>query len=314
VTWLVFVLGTLVGAGRQSIELTVEAPPPLAAVADRIEAMDEDRVADSLARAGVELPSRVHVTLVAGDAVAARQVPSWVVGMAFSPDQIVIFPDRIGNYPYDSLEAVVLHELAHLALSARASGRTLPRWFHEGVAESVESGWGVGNELRLLVAAARDPAVDEVSALFASDAVAGTTTAYLLSAALVDDVRRRYGATVPGRIAARVGDGEPFEVAFARETGVTVNDAASAAWRTYRGLRWIPLLTSASGVWGGILALAVVAFAVRIHRRRQRRRQWDLEEREERQAPTETGSAAASYPPTAEATVNGTSADRRSES
>lgn len=267
------------GAASQPLDLKVEAPPALAGVAARVESIDQGGLARALAAAGLDLPAAVRLILVADDHPVAASTPAWVVGQAFGIDTIVIYPQRIGSYPYGSLESVVLHEFAHLALNLRAGGGDLPRWFHEGVAVSIESGWGIGSQARLLWAAQHDPAIDDVAMLFASGAVPDTTTAYLLSAALIEDVRRRHGLAVPGAIAARVAGGDRFDVAFARETGETVGEAAAQAWRVYRGLRWLPILTSASGVWGAILALAAIAFVVRLRRRRQRRRDWDAAER-----------------------------------
>jgi MYXO-CTERM domain-containing protein len=263
------------------LELAVEAPAALAGTATRIEAMDQSRVAGALAHAGLELPGRVRIVLIDRDQPAAQQSPPWVVGTASGTDTMVLYPHRIGAYPYDSLESVVVHELAHLALSAHAGGRALPRWFHEGVAVSVESRWGLETQVRLLMAAARDPRIVDVSALFASDSLPATYTAYLLSAALVDDLRRRHGQTIPARVAARVRLGETFAEAFVQETGETPDVAAAIAWRVYRGLRWLPVITSTSGVWGAILALAAVAFVVRVRRRREQRRRWEAEEREQ---------------------------------
>ena len=275
---VVVATAVLLVSGHQARNITIEAPPALAGVASRIEAMDVTRITRALAQAGLTLPPTIHIALVESDAPAARQLPSWIVGQAFGTEAIIIFPDRIGSYPYDSLESVVLHEIAHLALSARAGEQPLPRWFHEGVAVSVESGWGLQGQVRLLATAARDPALDDVSALFASDALPSTTTAYLLSAALVDDLRRNHGAAAPGLIAGRVADGEPFEQAFLHVTGQTPDVAAANAWRLYRGLRWLPVLTSASSVWGGILVLAGVAFLVRLRRRQLQRQRWQAEE------------------------------------
>jgi hypothetical protein len=265
----------------QPIKLKIDAPPALAGVAARIEATDPESLARPLAAAGLELPPQVQLILIADEHPVAGRTPTWIAGQAFGTDTIVIYPQRIGSYPYDSLESVVLHEFVHLALNVRAGGQPLPRWFHEGVAVSVESGWGLGSQARLLWAAAHDPAINDVAMLFESGASSETTTAYLLSAALVEDIRRRHGLATPGAIAARVASGEPFAVAFARETGETVNEAAAQAWRVYRGLRWLPIVTSASGLWGGIVVLALVAFAVRLRRRWQRRREWEEEERRE---------------------------------
>lgn len=252
----------------------MEAPPELLAVADRVRTTDPEVVASSLSRAGLDLPPHVHVTLVPES--EAQDVPRWVVARAFGSDRIVILPARISSYPYDSLDSVVLHEIVHLALNMKAGGRPLPRWFHEGVAVSVESGWGIGSQARLLVAAARDPHIDEVTMLFASDAAPETSTAYLLSAALIEDVRRRHGLAAPGAIASRVARGESFEAAFYAETGESVDIAAAHAWRVYRGIRWVPLVTSSTGAWGFILALAFIAFVVRKVRRKRKR--WEEEE------------------------------------
>lgn len=266
------------GNAFQPAAVRIDAPPTLADVAARVQAIDQERVTRSLASVGLGFPAAVHIILVDRDEPLAQQSPPWVVGQAFGTDTIIIFPHRIGSYPYDSLEAVVIHEMAHLALSERALDAPLPRWFHEGVAVAAESGWGWGSEARLLVAAQRDPAIEDVAALFRSDAMPSTTTAYLLSTALVADIRRRHGPTIPGLIASRVARGETFASAFVAETGETPDAAASIAWRTYRGWVWLSLITSASGLWGGILILAMLAYTVRIRRRRRRRRQWEAEE------------------------------------
>lgn len=267
---------------------TVDAAPALAGVAARVRAIDATSVARSLSLAGLVPPTRAHITLIGEDDPRAKETPAWVVGRASGMDTIVIYPQRIGPYPYDSLESVVLHELVHLALEARAGGRPLPRWFHEGVAVSVEAGWGLGSQARLLLAAARKPRLDDVATLFASDAVPETTTAYLLSAALVEDIRRRHGLALPGAIAARVAAGESFDRAFVSETGESPDEAAAHAWQVYRGLRWVPILTGATSLWSGILGLAALAFFARLRRRREQRRRWEAEDRA-REEPAASG-------------------------
>lgn len=263
----------------QPFELTVEAPAELVAVRSRVETIRPESLAASLSHAGLSLPPRVYVTIISNADPRAQRTPGWVAGRASGADRIVIFPERVGAYPYDSLESLVLHEVVHLALNVRAGERPLPRWFHEGVAVSVESGWGIGSEARLLMAAARDPGLDDVNALFASERAAETSTAYLLSAALVEDIRRRHGLAVPGTIAQRVANGDTFDRAFFLSTGETVEEAAANAWRVYRGVRWLPVLTGTSAMWGAILTLAVFAFFVRVRRRRAKR--WEEEEAEE---------------------------------
>ena len=281
---MLFILGLLVwavGVQARQAELTVEAPPALAGMAARVRAMDTASFAGPLRRAGLELPRRARVVLVPDADMRARVTPAWVAGQAFSTDVIFVFPDRISSYPHDSVESVVRHELVHLALNVRAHDRPLPRWFHEGVAVSVESGWNLATQARLLWAAAREPAIADVTALFRSDTREDKTTAYLLAAALVEDIRARHGAAVPGAIAGRVAQGASFDAAFTAETGETVQQATIHAWTAYRGwTRWLPIATGSSALWGLILVVASLAFIVRRRRRAQRRRLWEEEEQE----------------------------------
>jgi hypothetical protein len=268
--------------GARQAELTVDAPPEFAGMAARVRAMDGASFAAPLRRAGLDLPRRVRVTLVPETDLRARVTPGWVAGQAFSTDVIFVFPQRISSYPHDSVESVVRHELVHLALSVRARNRPLPRWFHEGVAVSVESGWNLATQARLLWAAAREPAVEDVNSLFQSATRPEATTAYLLAAALVEDIRQRHGGALPGAIAGRVAAGASFDDAFKAETGESVQQAASRAWGAYRGwTRWLPIATGPFALWGLILALAGVAFIARRRRRAARRRRWDDEEAED---------------------------------
>jgi hypothetical protein len=264
-----------------ALSLTVDAPPSLASAAERVRAVDRQSLAAALETAGLEPPAAVDVTLVPEDDPAAQRVPRWVVGRAFGVRNIVILPERIARYPYDSLESVFRHEVVHLALTARAGGRSLPRWFHEGAATSVEAGWGVTDQLRLLLAALGEPTIDDVSGLLGSEAQPDTELAYLLATALVNDVRERHGSDVPGRTAARVAAGMPFTQAFATETGETPDAAAAIAWRSYRTWsRWVPTLFSASAIWIYILVLAMMAFLARRRRRMQLRMRWAQEDRD----------------------------------
>jgi hypothetical protein len=285
---LVVVLVLLLpAAGVAEWRLEIHAPASLAGAAERIRRLDGRALESALARAGLALPPEARVTLLAEDDPRARSTPSWVVGLAFPPRDIAIFPARITSYPYDSLESVLRHEVAHLALDIAAEGRPLPRWFHEGVAISVDAGWRVTHQARLLFEVAREPAVGDVETLFVSDHQHETTRAYLLAAVLVADLRQRHGADLPGAVARRVAAGEPFERAFEIETGDTPDGAATRAWAAYvRWTTWIPALTSASALWLVILAVATAAFVARRRRRARIRRRWEEEERWQDDSPS----------------------------
>jgi len=261
------------------LDLTVDTPASLAPAAERVRRVDRQPLADALARAGLDVPSEIRITLIAEDDLRARATPVSIVGLAAGSRNIAIFPERIGAYPYDSLESVVWHEVVHLALAAEAGDQALPRWFHEGVAMSVEKGWGITSQVRLVLAAGDGAGLADLERLFNSGTQPETATAYLLAAALVSDLRQRHGAAVPGAIADRVARGAVFAEAFALETGETPDEAVARTWQSYRRwTRWIPVVTSTFSLWIGILTLAVAAFLATQRKRWRRRRQWDLEE------------------------------------
>ena len=264
---------------RGEVDLTVETPASLAQAADSVRRVDWHQLAGALARAGLNVPPRIHVTLIPERDPRARVIPVWIVGLASGSRDIAIFPERVGSYPYDSLESVVWHEVVHLALAAQAGDRPLPRWFHEGVAMSVEKGWGVTGQVHLLLAARGSPGLSDIGRLFDSETQPETASAYLLAAALVSDLRQRHGTAAPGAIVDRVARGALFGDAFALETGETPDEAAAHAWQVYRRwTRWMPVVTSASSLWVGIMALSLVAFLVTLRKRWRRRREWDQEE------------------------------------
>jgi hypothetical protein len=270
----------LAAAGAaQPLPLEINAPSSLEPVAAHIRGIDRERLLAAIGRAGLAPPRDTRITLIPEDHARALATPRWIAAQASGSREIVIFPARIGSYPHDTLESVVRHEIVHLALFIAAAGQPLPRWFHEGVAVSVEEGWGLGGQLRLMVAAARDPSLTDLSRLFASDSQPENESAYLLAAALVSDIRARHGAAAPGAIASRVARGAPFREAFVAETGESPEAAASHAWGVYRRwVSWIPVLTGGAGMWLGILLLAGIAFIASLRRRARQRRRWDEEE------------------------------------
>lgn len=277
---LALVILWLPAVGRtRTVDLRVEAPVSLDAAAAKIRAIDQASLEASLVRAGLPVPEAIEIHLIPEDDRRARQTEPWVVGRAFGDRHVWIFPQRVTSYPYDSTESVVRHEVVHLALSARAGNRPLPRWFHEGVAVSVDAGWGLRASARLLLTAADRSGIADLERLFGSGRQADVTEAYLLAASLVDDLRERHGDGLPGAIAARVAEGTRFERAFVAETGETPEQAAARVWQGYRRWsRWLPLITDPSAVWTFILLLAFVAFFARIVRRIRRRRLWEEEE------------------------------------
>jgi len=135
-------------------ELRVRAPESLAAIAARVGRIDPDVVRRIMRFVGLDQGGGpIAVVLATEDTDVARATPRSIVGFARGDESVVVlFPARATSYPYDSLEDVLRHEIAHV-LIARASGHQfVPRWFHEGVALAAERSWGLEDRTRTAVA------------------------------------------------------------------------------------------------------------------------------------------------------------------
>ena len=265
-------------AAAQS-ELTIDAPMSLRRAADRVRAVDLSRLARDLHRAGLDLPARMNVTMIPEDDPRASDIPRWIVGLALAQRDVVIFPERVLPYPYDSVESVFRTKW-HISRSpsAQAASRC-----HAGFRKALRcrsmGGWRVSGQLRLILEMLRNPGTSDLSRLFAANTEPEADQAYGLSAALVADLQRRHGSGMPGSVAARVARGVSFASAFEMETGETPDHAATRAWAAYRRWTvWVPALTDGTAAWVAILGLATAAYIARRRRRARRRRLWDEED------------------------------------
>jgi hypothetical protein len=236
-----------------------------------------------MALVGLDTPGEsITVVLVPESHDVARATPRFIAGFAQSEaGTVVLFPARAVGYPHDSLEDVLLHEIAHVLIARAAGGTPVPRWFHEGVALAAERAAGLEDQTHLLLALMLERrSVGELDAAFAAG-VTNAERAYALSGALVRSLLQQHGGDVVARILAPLPAGETFEQAFLSVTGETVADAERAFWRASRWYYVIPLLTSSLAIWLIVVIVAVYARRARAHRRAILHRLWQEEDDEE---------------------------------
>lgn len=282
---MIFGATTRAGAQARLPELVLEAPESLRPVAAQVGRLDAQRLSGVMRLLGVTDPGdRIRVLLVPESSRVARETVPWIAAFADPEhDLVVLFPERIGTYPHDSLEVVLHHEVAHILASRAAGGGRLPRWFNEGLASVAERSWGIANRSRFLRATllAGQPNVTELEGLFAGDA-RSTGRAYIIAHAIVRDVIRRHGAVVVPDILSRVAAGATFDHAFIDATGTTVGGAVRLFWRSAGGWEeWITFLASPFTLWTIITTLSLAAIWRHRRRRAAQRRQWEVEERME---------------------------------
>jgi hypothetical protein len=261
-------------------EIRFDAPPELSALATRLAQIDPRRL-EAIARlVGLaDIGTPITILLVPEQSDLARSTPPWVAGFARGADApIVLFPARSPSYPYDSIEDVLQHEIAHVLIARAAVGQAVPRWFHEGLALAAERPWGVEDRMRAAVGLMRsvDPAA--LDRLF-TGSQGEQARAYAIAGAWLRDIMRRHGADTPARILRLMATGQRFATAHALTTGETVETSAAIFWRESWWYQIIPFVTSSVVLWLGVTLLALFAIRTRKARNAARRRQWEEEER-----------------------------------
>jgi hypothetical protein len=228
---------------------------------------------------GLDAPGPdIHVVLAPESSPLAREAPAWVTGYtdaatAESGSVVVILAERTPSYPDGGLEEVLAHEVAHVLIHRAAGGRSVPRWFDEGLAMLAARSWRLRDQTELALGLLWGPRVPlwKLDDLFKGDR-REVERGYALSGTLVQDLLERYGAAVPRIVLARLARGDTFGEALRSATGASLAEVGEAFYERQATLkRWIPILTSTAALWFGISVLAIVAAL------RRRRRRMELE-------------------------------------
>ena len=281
---LVAILGfALAAAGQAALpELAIEAPPELRRYLARLDHLDRERLAGAMELAGLaEAGEPIRVILAPEGSPLARRVPPWVAGYAMGElGTVVVFPTRASTYPYDSLEELLQHEVAHVLVARAAGGAEVPRWLHEGIAMTAGGAWDLEDTGRggLTVARQGEVPLSRLPELFRGGGGAAAR-AYAVSGGFVRFLLRRHGRAVTGEILAGLAAGLPFREAFRRAAGESLAEAEEAFWRKQTFWhRWLPLVTSSTVLWIGVTALALWAMRRRRRRDAERFARWEAEE------------------------------------
>jgi hypothetical protein len=231
-----------------------------------------------------DLDDTLYVTFVdhAGRVAEATGMPRWVAGVAHSPSgHIAIARHGPDGGPVD-LETLLRHEMAHVALHRATGGVELPRWLHEGVAESFTDRVSLARA-KALAGAVFGPGVPNVAGLEAklrADDPVEVSVAYAAARDLVSFLRTRDVAGAKFRqLLSELRRGYGVEAAFVRAYGLSIDELAST-WQAGLPGRfvWYPLASS-----GGLpffLVGPLVAWAW-LRRRRVLKMSFDRLAREE---------------------------------
>lgn len=221
-----------------------------------------------------------------------RKLPSYASGVAYPAEGLILMSfSAPRSFERPNMRKLLVHELTHVALhravasssdGAEDAARRVPRWLSEGVAVH-EAGENTIDRIRVLWEGTLAGRLVPIARLDQSfSAQHGTVDlAYAQSADLVSYILDGDGDAIRFRVLiAQLRTGLPFEQAFAKAYGFSIDDL-ERAWRertARRFGRWPSMLVGLSALWALGAVLLFVGY-VRV-RRRQRRTldRWAIEE------------------------------------
>jgi hypothetical protein len=205
----------------------------------------------------------------AGRVAEASGMPRWVAGVAHPPSGEILIAQHGPDGAPTNLEDLLKHEMAHVILHRAVGGRPLPRWFHEGVAESYTGGISL-SRAQTLASAVFGPGVPDLERLeanFHGQDGPAASVAYAAARDLVSFLRSYDGKGLALRqVLTEMDNGHKLEVAFIRAYDRGLEELV-AQWRSELPGRfvWYPLLAS-----GGLPLTLVAPFILIAWIRRRR--------------------------------------------
>jgi hypothetical protein len=205
-------------------------------------------------------------------AAAGGGVPEWAGGLAIPAERLIILPAYpIPNVRPADAAATLRHEVAHLALAERLP-EPIPRWFTEGYAEVASGSWDVESAwtLRLAFVLGRAPPLDSLALAWPRSA-GRARLAYLLSATMVDHLRRRTGEEGFALLMQNWRREGSLDRSVRVTWGMTMGQLEDE-WRKSVRARygWLSLAANVGVLWFAAMLLGFLALIPRRRRNRER--------------------------------------------
>ncbi len=234
-----------------------------------------------------DVDDTVRITFVdhAGRVAETTGMPHWVAGVARPEAGDIVIARHGPDGARTDLERLLKHEMAHVILHRAAGGASLPRWFHEGVAESLTGGISLGraHTLAQAVFGAGVPDLARLEAQFHGSDGPDAAVAYAASRDLIEFLRSRDANgnrdVAMRQVLTELRAGHDLEAAFVRAYGASLPQLVTL-WRDGLPGRfvWYPMIASGGLPFFFLIPLVAIAW---VRRRRLLRRGWERLDRED---------------------------------
>ncbi|RKX25252.1 MAG: hypothetical protein DRP45_06400 [Candidatus Zixiibacteriota bacterium] len=180
-----------------------------------------------------------------------------------------------------SLEELLAHEYAHLALAHRVGHRHRPRWFDEGLAVLVSREWSWASNLTMSLSAVVGQFVpleeiEMVNRFGAGKARLAYAESYLAVQYFFDE----YGIKAVNLFVDSIAAGASIDNSLMASTGSNYADFETE-FRVYLQSRFnlVTLITDMTYFWIALAVILIIGFFLKMRKKREYLRKWDEEEK-----------------------------------
>lgn len=232
---------------------------------------------------GIQSEERIEVEIVSDLKSEEMQRRSeWVAGYAI-PHQKKIVLFAYGDEVFRATD-IFTHELAHIAVHIAAGGKSLPRWFSEGLAMFFADE-GLISRLETLMRAQAFGGLIRLNEL--DDAFLTPPPrvhlAYAEAMFFVRFLSKELGSQGLKQVLSLVREGKPFAMALLEVTRTPLDELFARFSKSLdrkKAVLWVVL--GSPFLWAFITFLFIVALLVKWRRSKLKKRAWEIQEEIER--------------------------------
>ncbi len=203
------------------------------------------------------------------------KVPEWGGGAADTHNRIIwLKPSKlIGSK--QTFKKIVAHELSHIALGMVLNGKSVDRWFEEGMAlyHSGEYGWSQNLLLARNFFFGGTIPLNDIDRVL-NFRLEKASLAYQESLSAVKYLTEKYGKEILSKIAWTLRSNTNMDLALNKTIGIGFDEFESQWYKTMKNkYRWYPIMDYRF-IFSLLIILLFIAAVISV-KRKQMRKNWD---------------------------------------
>ncbi len=215
------------------------------------------------------------------NSLVSGRFPDWGAGVAIPERKMIVIKSPMRFNLNKSLEQLLAHEYAHLAVSHKSLFNHPPRWFNEGVAMYISEEWGWSNNIAMGKASVFGQFIGLQDIELVNRFNEGKAqVAYAESYLAVRYMLKHYGKNAVKIFLEQINSKKSIDEAMYIATGSTMNEFQNDFESSlHKQFNYASLFMDTIFFWIALAGIVVYAFFLQFKKRREYYKKWEEEEK-----------------------------------